>query len=83
MKAIIEAPRQSVWEERLKPATLLPGKWLRVHEYDSPKTAGRAVQGLKTREFVVPEGKWEFASRTVEGRGYVYARYLGKLEEVT
>lgn len=76
MKAIIEAPRQLVWEERLRPAVKLPGEWLRVHIYNSPKTAGRVVQGLKNRELAVPEGEWEFASRTIEGKGYVYARYL-------
>ena len=67
---------KGIWLERLAPLVEHPGEWARVHETSSQiarNTAGNLTRGV----LMTPPGQWEFAARTVDGKGRVYARYLG------
>lgn len=70
------------WVSRLLPLMERPGHWARVKEYDSHAMAAQIVSALRRRKCVPPAGQWEFTSRAVDGKGYVYARYLGPNEDV-
>ena len=68
----------SQWLSRLAPVLERPGEWCRVHETTSGKSARSTVARLNHGRVGLPApGKWEFVSRTKDGHGYVYARYLG------
>lgn len=47
--------------------------WARVREYDKPTTAGSTTGALRKK---FGEKGFEFASRTIDGKGYVYARFV-------
>jgi hypothetical protein len=57
-----------------------PGRWARVHECPSVSAASNYAK--RTREGLVawarPAGSWEAVARVVDGRAWVYARYLGE-----
>jgi hypothetical protein len=69
------------WISRLEPLMTEPGRWARISEHNTPGIAASAARNLK-HMLVKPPGKWEFTSRSDKdnGRGYVYARYLGPEE---
>jgi hypothetical protein len=64
----------NVWHQRLWPLLSRPGEWARIHEFKSVQAASSMVFALRTR-LSVPAGRWDFASRSVDGRHYLYARY--------
>jgi hypothetical protein len=68
--------RPPVWVTRLTPLIERPNEWARIAE--RPPGPARSLAGsLRKRQVRVPEGEWEFAARSRDGKGYVYARYLG------
>jgi hypothetical protein len=64
------------WESTLAPLMERPGDWARVREL-TPNSASTTVGHLHHRRLNYPAGRWEFTSRVRDGRGYIYARYLG------
>lgn len=73
---------KGVWVERLGPLTKRPGKWARVQERKSSSAAYSAATLIKTgrngkARMRRPLGQWEACVRSVDGKFYVYARYLG------
>jgi hypothetical protein len=65
--------RQGSWfDEFVEALKASKDKWTRVRDYDKPATASGTVQNLKKR---FPG--FEFRSATVDGRGCVYARFVG------
>lgn len=47
--------------------------WFQVASFERPRAANNAVGQIKSGSYPVPEGDWEFASRS----GVVYAKYHG------
>jgi hypothetical protein len=71
-------PEVPVWFQRLTPLAKRPGKWALVLETTNPASANSRVHDLRARRVLMPDGEWEFTSRTREdSTGAVYARYLG------
>lgn len=69
--------KKSEWEVRLQPPPEHPNRWARVELRDSEADAQLAAGRLRMKT-VVWDGRWEITSRNLEdGRGAVYARYLG------
>jgi len=67
--------RISIWLVRLEPLVHRPMAWARLGSFGY-STADR----LRTHEFLMPPGDWEFTTRrNGQRRGYcdIYARYLG------
>jgi hypothetical protein len=64
------------WTARLAPLVDRPGEWAMVATYPEAQRAYIQVRNLK-RAVSVPPGQWEFTGRAVDGRGEVYARFLG------
>lgn len=61
-----------------------PGEWVRVATYPSAQSASSVASDLRTgrRTKRRPPGRWEFKAQTLEdGRGGVYAKWLGPQEE--
>lgn len=74
--------RKGVWFERLSPLMEKPGEWARVLDTLFARTAYGTVTVIKqgksgTRSMNRPPGQWEACARKVDGKFYVYARYLG------
>lgn len=67
-----------MWVERLAPLVERPGEWARVKGPTSESNARATANNLKDRKIKIPDGKWEVVARHVDGKGYVWARYLGK-----
>lgn len=67
----------SIWLRRLTPLIEHPNRWARVAAFDSQSGAGSAAGHLKRGVLKSPPGRWEFVSRGIDGKFYVYARYLG------
>ena len=57
-----------------------PGAWARVSTYATAASAGAMAQSVRRALLTAyqPEGAYEAVSRTVEGKYYVYARYVGR-----
>lgn len=69
-----------IWEQRLAPLLERPNTWARVHEASKGTVHGQ-VSVLKRRKVRIPEGRFEFCARNVDGNtAYIYARYLGPEE---
>lgn len=67
------------WGDVLAPLKDYPGRWALVHTGDPKKVRTKAsnlTRGNVARGRVEPS-EWEFVSRTVDGEGRMYARYLG------
>ena len=77
----LPAPRRgqrSMWPPVLEKLRERPAEWARVGSCKDSAAAGRVVHHLRARKLAVPPGVWAFAARTGEdGRGLIYARYLG------
>jgi hypothetical protein len=70
-----------VWLKRLEPLLERPGEAALVYEAPSEATARTVRARLVNGEYLTPPGEWEFSShKTEDGRGEVYARYLGPSE---
>jgi hypothetical protein len=54
------------------------GQWMRVAEFEHQRNAYDAARNINSKRVILPDGRWEAAARTVDGRFYVYVRYLGK-----
>jgi hypothetical protein len=55
-----------------------PGQWARVQEFDTPTLSGTAAGGIRHgRSWAKPKGTWDAVSRTIDGRCWLYARYVG------
>ena len=66
------------WGDRLKPLIERPNEWAQVTTFPTGAAARSIAGTLRQGKGTVPEGKWEFTARELEdGRGAVYARYLG------
>lgn len=80
-----ERTRQSAWVDKLEQVMERPGKWAQVWEgkiTSAYSTAGSLRSGGRT----IPDGQWEFATRTLDkdnDLGAVFARYLGPDEPET
>jgi prophage antirepressor-like protein len=78
---VAELPKRaggSAWPPVLEALRDRPGEWARVAFTQDGDRAGRVAAHLRSRKLAVPPGRWSFAARTVEdGRGAVFARYLG------
>jgi hypothetical protein len=61
------------WPQRLAPLVEHPGRWARVYEAPSAKTAYSTTANLKSGAYKIPPGRWEFKTRGAR----VYAQYLG------
>lgn len=70
--------RAREWEERLAPLRDWPERWARVY---GPVTQNQALNaaanGRRGNWSGIDPDEWEITCRTVDGQGYVYARYLG------
>lgn len=73
--------RRPLWPGRLAPLLDRPDTWGRVMEYRHPTTAYGIASRLKSGDYPIPPGRWDFTSRSVDGKGYIYARYLGPVAE--
>lgn len=72
------SPSRSQWPPILSKVMEQPGEWARVASTKNSSAASRVVQALRQRKLRVPPGRWAFAARTSDdGRGLVYARFLG------
>jgi len=71
-----------VWKERLGVVMTQPGKWARLVECSGTRRAEMHCGNLRAGKIKVPEGRWEFQSRSDKtvGKSWVYARYLGPEE---
>jgi hypothetical protein len=68
---------KQVWIDRLTPLLEYPNRWAKVFLAGSAVTATK----LRRREYVIPEGRWEFRTHQIAmGQYEVYARYLGPKE---
>jgi hypothetical protein len=68
------------WVPRLLPLMEQPGEWA-VFPAKSGDTAATTASHLKRGRLTAPAGRWEFTGRTTDdGKGAVYARYLGPVE---
>lgn len=67
------------WRELLSAVMTQPGKWARVMECQGMRRGEMHVGNLRSGKIRVPEGKWEFQSRSdkTTGKSWVYARYCG------
>jgi hypothetical protein len=66
------------WRDRLQPLRDRPNEWARVSNFPTVAAARSIAGPLSAGKIAVPEGKWEFTARELEdGRGAIYARYLG------
>jgi hypothetical protein len=55
-----------------------PGEWAKIVTVDEPRKAGGISQTIRNgRRGGFRDGTWESVSRTVDGKGVVYARYVG------
>lgn len=65
--------------EKLVALTEFPNQWARIDEYEKAGSASGAANQLKkaAANGATPPGQWEFAARAVDGRGRLYARFLG------
>lgn len=58
-------------------ATLKPGRWHRLAEFESKDGAKAQLFRLRKRTDIVPPGKWEFAVQRVDGGSRLMAKYQG------
>lgn len=70
---------KGAWLQRLEPLKRRPGEWALVHETPRAQTAYNMRSELASRRYRVPEGDWDFQARANDGRGEVYAKYLGPI----
>lgn len=70
------------WLRLLRPLVEHPGEWARIREYTRGASAYAARQQLTSPRAILPPGEWEFAARQKDGKGYLYARYLGEKADV-
>jgi hypothetical protein len=70
------------WRDRLEPLKQRPRRWARVYiSPDYEKARSYAWQLTNEDRYALPKGRFEFkATRLEDGRGAVYARYLGPEE---
>lgn len=56
-----------------------PNEWYRIMETNKTTSAGVVVSSIKkgTRGGFEPAGAFEATSRSIDGKGVVYARYVG------
>lgn len=72
------------YREVLSGLVQYPEQWARIATFERPSSANTTAASLnsnnkKQNRNVVPEGRWEFTSRKLQdGRGGVYARYMGR-----
>jgi hypothetical protein len=66
------AGRKPEWPGILAAVEAGRGAWFRAREYATPGTAGSMA--LVVRKRYDREGRFEFAARTVGGKGVLYAR---------
>lgn len=65
------------WLEHLEPLKKARRRWARVADKLGQQHAIVLTHQLRHKKVRIPEGKWEFCSRTIGIEGRVYARYLG------
>lgn len=77
--------RPAVWSKKLEALKEHPGKWVRIAEFESSEKssalskARAAASRLRKGQASVPDsGNYEFQSGEVDGKGAVYARYMGE-----
>lgn len=67
------------WPARLAPLRERPGQWARVSKHlNGPAASSTANDLRKGRRPGVDPAEFEFTGRTIDGEGYVYARFIGE-----
>jgi hypothetical protein len=75
------APYKGKWRDKLLPLMEHPKRWAILHTTAERKPADSLATNLRTGKAMLPPGRWEFETHTVEGEHRVYARYLGPDDE--
>jgi len=69
---------EGIWALRLAPLRERPGEWARVAGPLTVSSAGSTARNLKKGDYSgCPKGDYEAVSRQVDGKAYVWARYVG------
>jgi hypothetical protein len=69
---------QSEYPKRLAHiATLKPGRWHQVREFESVDGAKAQLFRIRRDPSVVPNGVWEFATQRMDGGSRLMAKYQG------
>lgn len=75
------AVQVGVWEDRLQAAIVSKKsrwhKWARVWETEGSAQAAEIARNIRGGRVRLPEGVWEAAARTIDGKHFVFVRYLG------
>jgi hypothetical protein len=72
------AGAEGVWSDLLAPLRERPGEWARVRGPLTISSAGSTAGNLKNGKYAgCPKGDYEAVSRQVDGKAYVWARYVG------
>jgi hypothetical protein len=71
------------WAEQLLPLMDHPKRWAMITSRARRDNAASVAMSLRNGRSRTPPGRWEFASRSVDGEFRVYARYLGPDDEAT
>ncbi len=58
-------------------ATLKPGRWHRLGEFESKDGAKAQLFRLRKRDDIIPNGVWEFAVQRVDSGSRLMAKYQG------
>ena len=71
------------WMKLLLPLLEHPGMWVRIGLFDSSNEAYNRRGQLKSGDYTIPKGKWNFATEKKEdGSGWgLYAIFLGEAED--
>lgn len=67
----------TVWTRRLTPLMERPNEWAMVADYPTERSAITTASALRNGRLRIPEGRWEFEWGPFDGRGGLWARYLG------
>jgi hypothetical protein len=63
----------------LEPLRSQPGKWARIYGPVKPQTAASYSNRIKSGQYAgIVSGEFEAVSRTIDGEGFVWARYKAK-----
>lgn len=74
--------KSSKWQDATRPLIDHPKRWAVIAEFDMPRQAHNARQNLRKGTLRLADGTtsadYEFVARNVDGKGVLYARYVGK-----
>lgn len=73
----IHRGRPAIWGQKLEALKGNKGEWMKVATYGDRTKARDAARRLRTGKVKGLTGTFEFASAEVDGKGVLYARYMG------